>query len=339
MNGDMSTNPYILHGFGPSPYSVKMRAILRYRRLPFVWKAVGWPRDVAVAAGLPPVIPALTFPDGTVMNDSTPLAYALERAHPGQRSIVPDDPAHAYLSDLLEDFGDEWVTKIMFHYRWYYAPDREFAQAWVITSRNPQMPEAERGEAMQAFNDRQVGRMAMVGCTDGNRPVIEDSYRFILDTLDPHVRKMEYLFGSRPSLGDFGLFGQLQILSVDPTPMMEMRERAPDVYCWLLRLDDASGVEGEWLPADAPLPGGVTALLKHCAETYLPFLAANRAALEAGAPSVDLDILGRPWSQAPFRYQAKCYDALRKKLAALPADVRGRLDPVLEATGCLRWLE
>ena len=103
-------------------------------------------------------------------------------------------------SDLLEDFGDEWVTKIMFHYRWYYAPDRAFAQDWVITSRDPQMPQAERREAMQAFNDRQVGRMAMVGCTDGNRPVIEDSYRFILDTLDAHVRKMEFLFGSRPSL-------------------------------------------------------------------------------------------------------------------------------------------
>ena len=98
-------------------------------------------------------------------------------------------------------------------------------------------------------------------------------------------------------------------------------------------------MEGEWLAADAPLPDGVTALLKHCGETYLPFLTANRAALEAGATTVDLDILGRPWRQAPFRYQAKCYDALRKKLAALPADVRHRLDPVLEATGCLRWLE
>ena len=69
---------YILHGLNPSPYSVKMRAILRYRRIPFVWNGSGNPRDVAVKAGLPPVIPVLQFPDGRFMNDSTPLAHALE---------------------------------------------------------------------------------------------------------------------------------------------------------------------------------------------------------------------------------------------------------------------
>ncbi|UYN97207.1 MAG: glutathione S-transferase C-terminal domain-containing protein [Enhydrobacter sp.] len=328
---------YILHGINPSPYSVKMRAILRYRRIPFVWSGSGNPRDVAVAAGLPPVIPVLTFPDGRAMNDSTPLAYVLESEH-RERSIVPDDPALAYLSDLLEDFGDEWVTKIMFHYRWYYAADRAFAQDWVVTSRDPVMPAAERKAAMQAFNDRQVGRMAMVGCTEQNRPIIEDSYRFILDALDRHVRTTPFLFGSRPSLADFGLFGQLQILSVDPTPMAEMRTRAPDVYYWLLRLDDASGVEGAWMDAKAPLPETVTALLKHCAETYLPFLAANTRALQQGVSDVALDILGKPYAQAPFRYQGKCHDALRKKLAALPADAHKRLDPVLEQTGCIRYL-
>ena len=79
------------------------------------------------------------------------------------------------------------------------------------------MPETERRAGMQAFNDRQVGRMALVGCTEQNRPVIEESFRFVLDTLDRHVRAIPFLFGSRPSLADFGLFGQLQILSVDPT--------------------------------------------------------------------------------------------------------------------------
>jgi glutathione S-transferase len=330
---------YTLHGLNPSPYSVKVRAILRYRRLPFVWQATGNPRDVAVAASLPPVVPVLVFPNGRVMNDSTPLAHALEREHPGARSIVPDDPAHAYLSDLLEDFADEWVTKMMFHYRWFYDADRAFAQTWVITSRDPVMADAARRQAMQAFNDRQVGRMAMVGCTELNRPIIEDSYRFVLDTLDRHVRAIPFLFGSRPSLADFGLFGQLQILSVDPTPMAEMRARAPDVYCWLLRLDDASGVEGgAWLDAAAPLPATLTALLAHCGATYLPFLAANTRALRDGQEEVALEIGGRSYAQAPFRYQAKCHDALRKKLAVLAPDVRRRLDPVLEETGCLGYL-
>lgn len=330
--------PYILHGFNPSPYSVKMRAILRYRRIPFVWNATGNPRDAAMAAGLPPVIPVLQFPDGRMMNDSTPLAHALECEHPGARSIVPDDPARAYLSDLLEDFGDEWVTKMMFHYRWYYAADRAFAQTWVVTSRDPVMPDEARRAAMEGFNDRQVGRMALVGCTEQNRPIIEDSYRFVLDTLDRHVREIPFLFGSRPSLADFGLFGQLQILSVDPTPMAEMRARAPDVYCWLLRLDDASGVDGAWLDPSLPLPATLAALLEHCGETYLPFLAANTRALQDGADEVRLDIQGRPYAQAPFRYQAKCHDALRKKLAALAPDVRRRLDPVLEQAGCMSYL-
>jgi glutathione S-transferase len=329
---------YVLHGFNPSPYSVKMRAILRYRRIPFAWKATGNPREVAVAAGLPPVIPVLQFPDGRLMNDSTPLAYALEREHPGERSIVPDDPTQAYLSDLLEDFGDEWVTKMMFHYRWYYEADRDFAQTWIVTSRDPVMPAGPRRTVMQAFNDRQVGRMAMVGCTEQNRPIIEDSYRFVLDTLDRHLRTHQFLFGSRPSLADFGLFGQLQILSVDPTPMAEMRDRATDVYCWLLRLDDASGVEGAWSDPAKPLPETLVALLKHCGETYLPFLAANTRALQEGADEVRLDIQGRPYAQAPFRYQAKCHDALRKKLAALAPDVRWRLDPVLDQAGCLAYL-
>lgn len=329
---------YILHGINPSPYSVKMRAILRYRRIPFVWSGTGNPRDVAVKASLPPVIPVLEFPDGRVMNDSTPLAWALEREHPGQRSIVPDDPVQAYLSDLLEDFGDEWVTKMMFHYRWYYAADRAFAQDWVVTSRDPVMPDADRRIAKQAFNDRQVGRMAMVGCTEQNRPIIEDSYRFVLDVLDRHLKTRPFLFGTRPSLADFGLYGQLQILSVDPTPMAEMRARAIDVYCWLLRLDDASGVEGAWADPAAPLPQPLADLLAHCGDTYLPFLAANLKALQEGREEMSLQIGGKPYAQAPFRYQAKCLDALRKKFAALPADARRRLDPVLEEAGCLGYL-
>ena len=70
------------------------------------------------------MIPILQLPeDGSLHVDSTPLAYMLEGRH-AERSIIPSDPAVAYLSDLIEDMGDEWCTKVMFHYRWYREVDR-----------------------------------------------------------------------------------------------------------------------------------------------------------------------------------------------------------------------
>ncbi len=331
--------PYRLNGANPSPYSQKMRAIMRYRRLPFVWDNDGKARDVAVAAQLPPVIPVLRFPDGRLMNDSTPLAYELERLHPSERSIVPDDPGLAFLSDLIEDFGDEWVTKIMFHYRWFYADDRKFAQLWITGDRMIGAVPEKRQALMTAFNDRQVGRMAMVGCTEQNKPIIEESYFRLLDILNPHVSQGPYLFGSRPALADFGLFGQLVILATDPTPEAEMRARAPDVFLWLLRLDDASGVDGMWIDPRAPLPKAVVELLRLAADVYLPFLAANNDAFQHGDAEVAVQLMDRRYTQAPFRYQVKCYDGLRKKFAGLPSDVRARIEPVLADTGCLRWLQ
>src|SRR5258707_10066225 len=88
--GAPMSEPYRLHGANPSPYSQKMRALMRYRRLPFVWDNSGTARDVAIAAQLPPVIPVLRCPDGTLLNDSTPLAYELEQRHPAARSVIPD---------------------------------------------------------------------------------------------------------------------------------------------------------------------------------------------------------------------------------------------------------
>jgi glutathione S-transferase len=331
--------PYRLYGANPSPYSQKMRAIMRYRRLPFVWDNDGKARDVAIAAQLPPVIPVLKLPDGRLLNDSTPLAYELERLHPAERSIIPDDPALAFLSDLIEDFGDEWVTKMMFHYRWFYADDRKFAQLWISGDRMIGAPAEKRQALMSAFNDRQVGRMAMVGCTEANKPIIEESYFRLLDSLNPHVSQGPYLFGSRPSLADFGLFGQLIILATDPTPEAEMRRRAPDVFLWLLRLDDASGVDGTWIDAKAPLPQTVIELLRLAADVYLPFLAANNDAFQHGATEVAVKLLGQRYTQAPFRYQVKCYDGLRKKFAALSPEERARIEPALNKTGCLRWLQ
>ena len=93
----MSTAPLVLAGAPGSPYSRKMRAVVRYRRIPHRWRVRGGPGD----RDLPPVkvalIPVLVFPgeDGApdeAMIDSTFQIRRLEGMF-AERSLIPPPTA------------------------------------------------------------------------------------------------------------------------------------------------------------------------------------------------------------------------------------------------------
>ena len=189
-------------------------------------------------------------------------------------------------------------------------------------------------EEIEQFRQRQISRMVILGATAENRPLLQESYRRILVAFEPHVGMRNYLFGSRPSLADFAWFGQLSEMATDPTPMRIMREHAPFTDHWIRRLDDASGVDGEWVPRDQALGGFAEALLRIAGELYLPFLAANADAFAKGLDRLEINVWGLPYALSPFKYQVKCLNQLRGKLAALSEQDRAALRPVLERTGC-----
>ncbi len=178
--------------------------------------------------------------------DSTPIIDALEQRHPGQRSIIPDAHGSAFLAYLIEDFADEWLTKAMFHYRWAYETDIKYASLWIADDVFPDQKGEPRAAAAKSFADRQIERVPLVGCTPENASVIEGTYRRSLELLESHVGLHDYLFGTQPSVADFGLFGQLRTLATDPTPLAIIRGQAQRTESWLRQLDDASGVEGAW---------------------------------------------------------------------------------------------
>ena len=329
---------YTIYGGLGSPYSMKMRAVMRYRRLPHVWRQIEMGDERIFRNVKAPVIPVFEYPDGTWKNDSTPLIFDLEARH-SERSIVPPDPAQAFLAYLLEDFADEWGTKPMFHYRWYRERDQKQMAEWLAFDRLKGGGRKTICDAAAIFRARQVGRMALVGCTLENAPIIEDSARRILAIFDALATEEKYLFGSRPSLADFGWLGQLSQLATDPTPQEMMRADYPFAYRWLANLDDASGVEGEWRPADAPQPPSVAALLALAGEIYFPFLLANADAVARGAEVFTVSLLGRPYSQGAFKYQAKCLAELRSAYAKLDGAARARIDPLLSQSGCLAPLK
>lgn len=317
---------YRLFGALGSPYSQKLRAVLRYRRLPHVW-IDGAATRAALGQVRAPVIPVLEYPDGHFDNDSTPVIYDLEARH-AERRIVPDDPAQAFIAHLLEDFADEWLTKAMFGYRWLEDVDQVQMSRWLAFD-NLKGGGLEASQDFAAkFRERQVGRMALVGCTRENFPLIEESTRAVLTALEAHVVNRHYLLGTRPSLAEFGIFGQLSQLGTDPTPQAMMRADFPYTYRWLAHIDDMSGVEGEWEPGFAPV---VDELVRIAGEVYAPFLAANERAAEAGAATLTMEAMGLSYTQGVFKYQIRCLRELQARYAALDPGPRARVDAILGA--------
>ena len=335
----MIDHPLRIVGVPGSPYSRKLRAVLRYRRIPHVWVLHGSPE----ARGLPqpriPLLPQLIFPGADeAAIDSTPLIRRLESMY-AARALIPPDPAMAFLDALLEDYADEWLTKPLFHYRWAFAPDGAHAAAILPRWSRTDHPEARYAALGKMFAERQIGRLGVVGSNETTAPIIEESYRRLLRLLDAHLTGSRFVMGGRPGASDFGLFGQLsQLVAFDPTPAAIALEIAPRVVAWVDVVEDLSGLEpseADWR-SRTHVPDTLRALLAEIGRVYVPFLIANADALERGATRVECTVDGRGWVQQPFPYQGKCLRWLRESHAALAPDDGRAVDTLLRGTGCER---
>jgi glutathione S-transferase len=330
------TDKLRLFGSELSPYSVKVRSYFRYKGIPHEWL----PRTPANQAEFQkyaklPLIPLVVAADGTAIQDSTPIIEHFE-ATSHEPSIVPGDPTLAFLSALVEEYGDEWGNKWMFHYRWNYKADRwSTAERIALQMAGPQGPlGVAQARAMVA--DRMTGRLGFVGSSEKTKPLIEASFRRALGLLDTHLASRPYLLGGRPALADFGLWGQFYEAATDPTPSDKMRASAPNVMAWVERMQTPKG-EGPfeaWATLSATL---LPLLTEEVGRLFLPWSTANAAAIAGGAKSFDVTLGGTAWSQEPQKYHARSLAEIRRKYQA--AKAAPGLDAILTRTGCLPFLE
>ena len=335
------TQPLTLIGNEGSPYSRKLRAVLRYRRIAHVWVVGNGPEYVAPPPVPVQVIPVLVWHDATgamreAAVDSTPLIARLEREY-AQRSLLPPDPVVAFLSALVEDYGDEWCTKFMFHYRWADAAGIDWARRQLMRQIDPAVPAAQLERFAQWFGDRQIGRREIVGSSDATAAMLEAGYRRLLRMLESLLEQRRFLFGERPAAGDFGLYGQLtQLCAFDPGSARLAEREAPRVVAWTARCEDLSGWrvdDAQWLDRDTVL-ATLGPLLAEIGGSYVPFLLANAQARAEGGEWVECAVQGGRWRQKVFAYQVKCLNALRAQAAALDDDDRAWLAQALRGSGC-----
>lgn len=333
--------PIRLVGGTASPYTQKMVALLRYRRIPY---AISWgqPDEACDALGVdkpkPIFMPTFFFEEGDQVRaecDSTPIIRKLETMASG-RSVLPTDPALAFIDYLIEDFGDEWCTKFMFHYRWYPQVDADNGGTLLPFGMDVSLPKEAHEQFKQFFTERQVGRLNVVGSNDTTAPVIDASYRRFLTAMENHLAHQKFMLGGRPGAGDFGLHGQLtQLVGFDPTPRAIAHEVSPRTVAWVDLMEDQSGLEPEdsdWIALEDQ-PDSLRGLMEEIGRVYAPAQLANARAVQAGEKTWEAEIDCAPWTQQTFPYQAKCLKWTNERYQALGNEDRARVDAVLQGTG------
>jgi glutathione S-transferase len=332
--GGVMADIYEVMGSEMSPYSIKVRSYFRYKKIPHRWvQATAESRERYQKYQKLPLVPVVVTPGDEGMQDSTPILEAMEAKFPAP-SIHPDDPAMAFISALIEEYGDEWGNKMMFHHRWYYEADQYATPSLLARTMMPDASYQQIAEMAPMIRERMTGRIFFVGSSDSTAPLIEKYYGDMLAILDAHLSERRYLFGARPTFADFGLFAQLYECSVDPTAGGIMRARATNVLDWCYRMIDPKD-EGP-LESWGNLKGGLEPLLKDIGARFLPWSDANAEALEGAQEEFSVDLEGEAYVQKPQKYHARSLKVLRDRYAAV-AD-KSALDPILEAGDCLRWL-
>lgn len=311
-------------GVPGSPYTRKMLALLRYRRI--AYRFIPSSRHTSEGTNdrfrerpQPKValLPTFYAQDDSgqevALCDSTPLIREFEKTFPG-RNVVPDNQALAFLDYLLEDYADEWLTKAMFHYRWSYEPDIYKAGQILARWTNITSPEEAILEKSKYITEKQISRLRYVGSNETTRDTIEESFVRFIDLLNNHFCQMPFLLGERPSACDFAVYGQLTCLALfDPTPQDIILKQAPRVHAWTEVMEDLSGFEtlpNDWISTSS-FPETLKNIFKEIGEVYVPYLLANEQSVLNKTNLMETEIGGRPWQQEPFQYQVKCLGWIR----------------------------
>jgi glutathione S-transferase len=273
------------------------------------------------------------------MQDSTPILELLEERHP-EPGIHPEDPALRFLANLLEEYADEWVNKLMFHYRWGYPADQKHRSRTLAEGSLGGLTAPWFGKLMKPLMApllvrRMVPRMAFAGATENNRTILISSFARLVELLELHLQERPYVFGGRPAMADFGLWGQLHQAFTDPSCHKILEDEGPAVVAWIKRMESPEPL-GDFDTLDNLIPTLSPIFSDEVGPRFLAWAAANARAWERGEKQTGLTMAGQRYYQKTFKYPAQGFARLRSQFAVVSDNAA--LKEFLDDTGCLKFL-
>ena len=215
---------YTLYGWHLSYFTGKALCYLRYKRVPFVLKAVDMftlMRRIKRETGAV-VMPVLVTPQGEWIQDSSRIIDHIEAQYP-EPSIIPATPLLRFVAYLIEAWGDEWWIPIAMHTRWSYPENYALFERDAGSSLLPWLPRFVQKLAVRKVANSLRAMLPKVGVRSEQFAVMDAWTRRTLDQLDMHFSRSPFLLGDAPTLADFGLVGTMYgHLGRDPWPAREL---------------------------------------------------------------------------------------------------------------------
>jgi glutathione S-transferase len=273
-------------------------------------------------------VPVVQTPAGEFMWDSTAMIHHLELRFP-EPAVLPADPAQRFLCYVLEDAADEWLYRPAVGSRWYFPENAAVGGFELARDISVRMPVA-CDQAHAGVGAHVRGSCPPLGVTaDTIQLWIDDVLRPWMRVLGAHLACRPYLFGERPSLADFALFGGNAAHFVnDPLCRRWIEQDGPAVVQQTHRLLEPEDQEfGVWDDPRA-VPDTLVAVLAELGERYLPWV--GRACRDGVA-----DVTFANGTRVAVHATDFLRDA-RATLLARYVDARSeRLDAVLARAGIL----
>jgi hypothetical protein len=192
--------------------------------------------------------------------------------------------------------------------------------------------EDELAAGIARFTERQQKLRTIVGASNpAVMPMFLGHYAAVLDVLEAGLSRQLFLFGERPSIADFGLYGMLSQFVIDPTPARILRERAVRLFQWTQYVDDLSGHDGAW--SVAAVNETVRALVMLAGRTLLPMMVAVSDAVARSRQPASYEVEGVRITGFGRPEVARCWLWLKRMFAELPYGDRQILRPLLEEAG------
>ncbi len=326
----MMRQTYRVHGMMQSYFTRKMTGYLDYKGIPWLFRRFPGVSPEAAAAGFSGGVPVVETPDGEFMWDSTPMIHHLELCFP-EPAVLPADPVQRFLCYVVEDVADEWLYRPAVGTRWHFEENAAvggFELARDIAVKAP-VPCDQAHAAVRAHVRSSCPPLGVTA--DTIQLWVDDVLRPWMRVLGAHLAHRPYLFGERPSLADFALFGGNAAHFVnDPLCRRWVEADAPSVVQHTHRLLEPEDQRfGDWDDA-RDVSQTFLAVLADLKRLYLPWV--SRACVDGVADIVFMN---------GARIAVRATDFLREARATLLARYVAhrceRLDAALQQAGILSF--